>query len=218
VGSVTVHGSIAKLRRAAELLNPSIDLAWLRDIENDLALEMRPASKFHRIVDSDVIIDAGLILMEEADAANQKTALDRAILYRNGLMIALLALCPIRPKNFSSLVLDQNIRRIGDNWLIVLSANETKETGSDIRPVRPFLTPYIDRYLSAHRPAFKCASKAFWAGRYGKPLGYSAVENIVTETTRQRVGVAISPTCSGPAAHRGVTFLPQTNPISPQHF
>ena len=193
VSSVTVHGSIAKLRRATELLNPSMDLDWLRDIENDLALEMRPASKFHRIVDSDLIIYAGLTLMEEAGAVSEKTALNRAILYRNGLMMALLALCPIRLKNLSSLVLDRNIRRIGDNWYIALEAQETKETRPDERPVDPLLTPYIRSYLETHRPVFNCPSKALWAGRYGKSLGYSAVERIITETTRQTLGVAISP-------------------------
>src|SRR6267142_1073304 len=35
VGSVTVQGSIYKLRRACELIDPTRDLSWLTDIEKD---------------------------------------------------------------------------------------------------------------------------------------------------------------------------------------
>ena len=45
VGSVTTAGTIYKLRRAAELLDPDRDFAWLAEIEKDLALVMRPKSK-----------------------------------------------------------------------------------------------------------------------------------------------------------------------------
>lgn len=193
VSSVTVHGSIAKLRRAAELLNPLMVGEWLREIESDLALEMKPASKFHRIVDSDMIVFAGLTLMREAEAAKAMTPLNRAILYRNGLMVTLLALCPIRLKNLSNLILHQNIIRIGGNWYITLTAQETKQRRPEERPVRAFLTPFIESYLLTYRPLFNCDGLAFWAGRYGRALSYSAVENIVIKTTHQNLGVAISP-------------------------
>src|SRR6266436_9084399 len=45
VGSVTAYGSIYKLRRACELIDPARDLSWLAEIETDLALVMRPRSK-----------------------------------------------------------------------------------------------------------------------------------------------------------------------------
>lgn len=50
VSSVTVYGSIYKLRRAAELIEPNSRLLWLVEIENDLALLMQPKSKFDRFV------------------------------------------------------------------------------------------------------------------------------------------------------------------------
>ena len=75
--------------------------------------------------------------------------------------------CSIRLKNLSSLVLHRNILRLGENWCIALTAQETKERNPDERPVPPFLTPYIDGYLQTHRPVFNCPGPAFWAGRYG---------------------------------------------------
>jgi hypothetical protein len=50
VGSVTVYGSIYKLRRAAQLIAPGRDVRWLAEIEKDLALVMQPRSKFSRMV------------------------------------------------------------------------------------------------------------------------------------------------------------------------
>jgi integrase len=193
VRSVTVHGSIAKLRCIAQHLDPTSNFGWLRDIENDLALKMTPMSKFDRIVESNNIVLAGLTLMEEAESANSRTRLQRAQSYRNGLMIALLGLCPIRLKNFSSLILDQNLLRLGENWCIVLRANETKERRPDERPVPPFLTPHIDRFLNSFRPIFKYSGKVLWVGSYGKPLSYLGVERIITDTTRQTLGIPISP-------------------------
>lgn len=45
VSSVTVYGSIQKLRRITQLVAPDLDLAWLMEIERDLFSEIRPKSK-----------------------------------------------------------------------------------------------------------------------------------------------------------------------------
>ena len=53
---MTVYGSIYKLRRAAEIIAPDLDFAWLAEIEKDLALLMRPRSKFNRMVLAEVLV------------------------------------------------------------------------------------------------------------------------------------------------------------------
>src|SRR5262249_15987832 len=67
VGSVTVYGSIQKLRRIVQLIAPNRDLDWFIVIERELASEMRPKSKWDRVVYTDVLADAGLTLMAEAE-------------------------------------------------------------------------------------------------------------------------------------------------------
>ncbi len=139
VGSVTTAGTVYKVRRAAELLDPNRDFAWLAEIEKDLALVMRPKSKDHRLVDPDLIVEAGLALIKEATDNPALTPLRRARQVRDGLMIALLALCPIRLKNFAALELQGSFRRVGTRWLIVLDRGETKSGRPDERrtPARP---------------------------------------------------------------------------------
>src|SRR5215216_7172138 len=92
VRSVTVHNCIYKLRRAAELLAPMMDFSWLAEIEKDLALVMEPRSKLDRLVFTGRLVKAGLTLVTEAQQF-AKNDLVRARGVRNGLMIALLALC-----------------------------------------------------------------------------------------------------------------------------
>jgi hypothetical protein len=49
VRSVTVWNCIYKLRRAAELLAPTVDFSWVAEIEKDVALVMEPRPKFDRL-------------------------------------------------------------------------------------------------------------------------------------------------------------------------
>ena len=90
VRSVTVWNSVYKLRRAAELIAPGGDFGWLAEIEKDIALVMIPRSKADRLVLTERLVEAGLLLIKEAETFG-KTALARAVGVRNGLLIILLA-------------------------------------------------------------------------------------------------------------------------------
>ena len=124
---MTVYGSICRLRRAARYMAPGRDLAWLAEIDKDLALVVRPRSKFDRMVLTEVLVEAGLTLIQEAETLRTMTKLARACQVRNGLMVALLAFCPIRRKNFAALEIGRSFVKIHGTWWIVLSASETKE-------------------------------------------------------------------------------------------
>jgi hypothetical protein len=87
---------------AARVLDPKTDFAWLSEIEQDLALLMEPRSKFDRLVLAERLVEAGLTLVTEAEAFS-RYPFKRAIDIRNGLIIALLAVCPIRIKNYAAL-------------------------------------------------------------------------------------------------------------------
>jgi hypothetical protein len=102
VRSVTIYNCVYKLRRAAELIAPAADFSWLAEIEKDLALVMEPRSKSDRLVDTDRLVEAGLTLIAEAESS-AGTEVARAKAVRDGLMIALLAFCPNRQKNFATL-------------------------------------------------------------------------------------------------------------------
>jgi hypothetical protein len=213
VSSVTTYGSIYKLRRTSELLNPSGDFSWLIELEKDLALIMQPCSKADRFVLSEVLVESGLILMTEADDSATLSRLAKARQFRNGLMVAMLALHPIRLKNFASLTIGHEFVEIDDQWWIVLSSTATKEARPDERRIDEILAPAVRKYLSNHRPVltgenFDCG--ALWISSInGQPMTYNAVGRAIYDTTRISIGLGISPhmfrtsAASSAAVHAG---------------
>jgi integrase len=217
VSSVTVSQTIYKVRRAAECIAPGLRFGWLAEIGKDLALLERPKDKFDRIVPTERLTEAGLSLIEEAEADTSSPLLRRALLGRNGLMISLLALCPVRLKNFAALEIGQSFVMLETAWWMVLS--KTKGGRPDNRPVPTFLTPFINRYLEVYRPILLRASSslevprgieeisfhesshvsldrsrsALWISRLGDPLSYDSVAQAITKTTQMTVGVPVSP-------------------------
>jgi hypothetical protein len=138
VRSVTVYNCIYKLRRAAELLAPTADFSWLAEIEKDLALVMEPRSKLDRLVFTGRLVEAGLTLVAEAQQF-AKNDLVRARAVRSGLMIALLALCPIGLKNFANLEMGQTFKQVQGSWWIALPSVSTKSHRPDERRVPELL-------------------------------------------------------------------------------
>ena len=197
VSSVTVHGSICKLRRAARYIDPRHELTWLLEIAKDLAEVVRPRSKFDRLVLAEVLVEAGLTLIHEAEHSRNMTELARACQFRNGLMVALLAFCPNRRKNFAALEIGRSFVKIQDRWWIVLSASETKEKRADERPVDELLTPVIERYLGQYRPVLARSgnppSALLLSANDGAPITDKSVARVIGMTTLSTVGVAVSP-------------------------
>ncbi len=197
VGSVTVQGSIYKLRRACELIDSARDLSWLVDIEKDLALVMRPRSKTNRWVLTEVLVEAALTLISEAENSRKMTKLGRARQVRNGLMVTMLAMHPIRLKNFAALEIGRSLVEIKGSWWIVLSASETKESRPDERRIDDLLQPALNRYLKKYRPLLAGSNTpplALWlSSNDGAAMSYSGVERVITDTTRSTVGVPVSP-------------------------
>jgi integrase len=196
VRSVTVWNCIYKLRRAAELLAPTADFSWLAEIEKDLALVMEPRSKFDRLVFTGRLVEAGLTLVAEAEAfAHSDLARARGV--RNGLMIALLALCPIRLKNFAALEIGDTFKQIHGRWWIALPGTSTKSRRADERPVPAQLNRCIGIYLNQSRPVLlrsRPGTNALWiSSTTGKPLTEKNIGTLISKITFETLGVDVSP-------------------------
>jgi len=194
VSSVTTWNSVSMVRRTAQLLVPSADFVWLAEIDKDLALVAEPRSKLNRLVFTEQLAIAGLTLIMEAKQSKWN-AIDRARGVRNGLMVALLSVCPIRRKNFARLELEITIKKIRGQWWIILPAKSTKNRRADERPIARWLTPYIELYLSEFRPLLlRSESKALWiSSNTGRAMTMPKVGSVITTSTLQILGIAISP-------------------------
>jgi integrase len=196
VRSVTVYNCIYKLRRAAQLLASTADFSWLAEIEKDLALVMEPRSKFDRLVFTERLVEAGLTLVAEAEmCANNDLARARGV--RNGLMIALLALCPIRLKNFAALEIGRTFKEVHERWWVALPRISTKSRRPDERRVPSVLNRYIDAYLHQSRPVLlgsRPPTNVLWiSSMTGRPMTTKSVGTLISKITLETLGVDVSP-------------------------
>jgi integrase len=196
VRSVTVWNCIYKLRRAAQLLAPKVDFSWLAEIEKDLALVMEPRSKFDRLVLATRLVQAGMTLVAEAERfASNDLARARGI--RNGLMIALLGVCPIRPKNFAALEIGDTFKEIHERWWIALPGDITKTGRRDERCVPAWLNRCIDIYLDQSRPVLLRSglhTNALWiSSTTGRSMTTKNMGTLISKITLETLGVDVSP-------------------------
>jgi len=196
VSSVTVWISVYKLRRAAELIAPKIDFAWLRDIESGLALVMTPRSKADRVVLAERLVEAGSVLIQEAEMFG-KTQTARAKGVRNGLLIVLLALHPIRIKNFAALTIGESLINLDGRWWLRILSKDTKTRRVDQRRVPDFVTHLVDRYIEVHRPILSrndTAQTALWiSSTTGRRFTTKNLGTLISKLTRETLGVDVSP-------------------------
>jgi integrase len=195
VRSVTVWNSVYKLRLAAQLIAPNQDFQWLAEIERDIAMVAIPRSKSHRLVLTDRLVEAGLVLIQEAETFG-KTPMARAKGVRNGLLIVLLALHPVRIKNFAGLTLGDTFVGAGNRWWLHIPAEDTKSHRMDERQVPEFVTDFVNRYLQIHRPLL-CRSlehQALWiSSTTGKQMTTKNLATLISKITRETLGVDVSP-------------------------
>jgi integrase len=200
LGSVTIAHFIYALRSVAQFIAPSRDFSWLAEIGKDLAFVACPRSKFDRVVSTDILVEAGLTLIREAEISTNLSPLGRARQVRNGLMVAMLALHPIRRKNYAALEIGRSFVKIRDQWWIVLSASETKEKRADERPINELLTPFIERYIRQHRPVLARSDnppQALWLSAHDdapmSPMTPLHVGKVIGDTTFSTTGVRVNP-------------------------
>lgn len=237
ISSVTAWNCIYKLRRAAQLLSPNIDFTWLIEIERDLELLQEPRSKFNRFVYTEQLVRAGLTLIVEAKGRTDRE-FKRARGIRNGLMLALLALNPVRLKNFAALEIGTTFKQVKARWWISVPARSTKtKQRPEERPVASWLNPYIELYLNEARPILLTGSedketKALWISSQTRSLiTRRNVGSLITRITLETLGISISPhlfrTADATTAADAISDSPyfatallgQTNPqIADEHY
>jgi site-specific recombinase XerD len=154
---------------------------------------------------------------------------------RNGLMIALLAFCPIRLKNFAALEIGSTFKEVhGRSW-ITLPSVTTKSRRPDERCVPELLNNDIAFYLQKCRPILlrsKSNTAALWiSARTGAQLTTKNLGTLISKVTLAAVGVDVSPhlfrtagattaaTYGGDTPHLASALLNHTDPrVTEEHY
>jgi len=123
----TVLCRIQELFDAMRMMAPEADWGWLAGVYRGLRARAVPArDKLSRLRQIDELAILGERLMDEAGSALEWSARRRAVLFRDGLMIALLAYRPVRLKNFAMMRLGRHLTKVSGCWQMLFDAEETK--------------------------------------------------------------------------------------------
>jgi integrase len=184
------------LYKAARIMLPEHDLAWLKSMKARLHSAAPLQHAGGPVITSPQILQVGLTLMDHnAPKDCERVTLSQAISYRDGLLIALLAFAPLRRKNLASLEIGRHLIGEGNDWYIVIPASETKTRTPIEFAIPAFLLPYLDVYLSIVRPRiFNDAScKALWVSPRGGALRYGAIGDVISRHSTAVLGIRLTP-------------------------
>jgi integrase len=212
----TVICRIRELYDALRVMAPEADWRWLAQLHRTLEAQGRPVrNKLPRLRAIGELAAIGQRLMDQAEAVAGWSARRRAVLFRDGLMIALLAYRPVRMKNFAMMRLGRHLTKASGSWQIHFAAQETKTHVLYEAAVPAALAPRLERYLEVHRPVLVrgkrvCdpANKMFgsdldtpvdpvrgavWVSEIGTQIEQAALGCRIVKHTKAAFGRSVSP-------------------------
>jgi len=191
---------LAALGSALQVISPTSDTAFIgraaarvraqSNRKNDLTPRMRPLRD---------VLNLGLDFMSRADAGESKTAVDQAVLFRDGMMIALWVLRPLRIANLGAIEIGKSLRREGMGHRLEFAADQMKGRRSFTCAWPNSLEEALQRYLEVYRPVLLAAkgapksSTAFWISYRATEMTPLSVGQAIRIRTRRAFGVEMGP-------------------------
>ena len=197
-GSVTIVTYLRQLRDALRFICPGEDLAWLLTIIKRLASQARPKAEKHHIVTSEALYQLGIQLMDSAIAGSEaakKLSKVHAFAYRDGLLIALLALVPLRLRTLTALRIGKQVVQLGNMWALEIPAKDLKTKRPLEFPISDELTWRLNLYLKKFRCRIPGAQNHdyLWASDQSRGMVDGAIYAMIRRRTYQALGFAVNP-------------------------
>jgi integrase len=201
----TLYCRIQELHDALRVLAPHGDQGWLAELMVTLRQRATPVrdkrSHLRPVAD---LVALGRRLMEQGETVPDWSEQRRAVAYRDGLMIALLAHRPVRRKNFAAIRIGRHLVQQGGNFWLLFGADETK-TGAPYEAVVPTaLVTALRRYLDHHRPVLlrgdpnrraagnaPADTDALWISEVGTALEVGALGRRISHHTSDAFGATV---------------------------
>jgi integrase/recombinase XerD len=194
-GDMSIAIDLDFLRGALKLFSPETDWSWLQTIIKQIAATA-PRKKNH-LMTSDRLYALGIELMDravaDADAAVH-TRMSHAIEYRDGLIIAFLALRPLRSRTFTALRVGRHLKKAADLWELEIPAADTKTRRPLDYTISQELSARIDLYLERFRCCIPGTDKhsSLWSSIQGRPMCSDGIYEAVQRRTKTAFGFAVS--------------------------
>jgi integrase/recombinase XerD len=185
------------LRLSLKLMCQDIDLSWLHTITKRINAQAQRQPKRQHLVTSERLYALGLELMngvtndlDHAVSVSKATALR----YRDGLLIALLAVVPLRRGTLAALRIGTHLVRSGSAWALDIPAADTKSRRALEFSLSPALSNWIDLYIKGFRARLPGANAhdGLWASGNGRPMDDGTIYDMVRRRTSEAFGHAVN--------------------------
>jgi integrase/recombinase XerD len=192
VRATTVAIYVADLYTAARLIAPTSDWRWLASVKAHLAARAEPEDRFNQLVPPWHTLDLGIELMDEAltlPSARKQQELQ----YRDGLIVALLSLWPVRRRSLAALTVNRHVEFDAAGVNLLLHPEDTKSKQAESYRVPNELLPYLQHYLTEIRPRIVGSAEhdGLWPSLKGCPLTAGRIYDIVRALTFAKFGKAM---------------------------
>jgi hypothetical protein len=182
---------------------PVMDIDWMKTRYGKMKARAFPTrEKTAHLQHTTDLVRFGLKLMQEAEAEappNGKIGVLVALKYQAGFMIAMLAIAPLRIRNFQGIEIGRSLIYAQKRYLLRFKPEETK-TGIEIEhPLPAELEPYLKTLLSKYRPVLvkrgggKAHSGSLWVDIFGKKMSEIALRDTIKRWTERKFGKHLWP-------------------------
>jgi integrase/recombinase XerD len=199
---LTIYSRVQELHLMMGALAPQGNWSWLGHAAKRIRRRARPIrQKLQRLQPINRLERLGIDLMSEASAEAGLTMFKRALLYRDGLMIALLAHRPLRLKNFAALRLGTSLILDGNTASIIFPREEMKGKRPLEIPFPDALVDALQTYVFKYRPwllsrphaASTGESNTLWISNEARSMAEESIRNMIKRRTRKVFGVDLTP-------------------------
>lgn len=190
--------NLCHLGAVAKVFRPQGD--WLFILEAARSFRSRATPTRHKPPRNSVEL-YNLGLRTIAASKEEVDHLASALLERNGLMIALLALVPLRSTNLTQLKLDKELSQNSGHWSVYISGLLTKtHRHIEFDWPKELVTP-LEHYLRSSRPILLgceadsplARTGALWVTKTGHPISVTGLYNVVVRLTSKEFGTPHPP-------------------------
>ena len=194
-GGITLAIYLYHLWLTLRYICPREDWRWLLTISKRIAAQAKRKPEKHHLVTSAALYHLGIRLMDGALACGKPPTSWRVqTAFRDGLIIALLALIPLRRRTLSALRIGKHLIKFGDQWSLEIPAEDVKSKRPLDYPISPELSQRIAVYVNQIRSQTAGAGTHdyLWASSRGRPMQGQVIYNSVRRRTRKALGFPIN--------------------------
>jgi hypothetical protein len=197
---------------AARFIDGSKDWRWLLRAASRLQYRNIPEDRFPRLIPPRLTLDFGMRLMDEAARMPEVRDRVREMQFRDGLIITVLTLWPIRRRSLAALTIGRHLQLTATSATIFLFPEDMKSKVAESCVLHSDVVQYLHRYLREIRPrlAGDGCDDGLWVGK-GKTrrLSSDRLYAIVRKRSRDEFG---KPTALHDYRRAAATYLAMDAP------